>query len=58
MKMISELLTRYDSGTLTRRELITALTMLAVTGRTASAAGRCMLALAKNCVLRIDSLAL
>ena len=39
MKMISELLTRYDSGTLTRRELITALTMLAVTGRTASAAG-------------------
>ena len=39
MKMISELLTRYDSGTLTRRELIIALTMLAVTGRTASAAG-------------------
>ena len=37
--MISRLLTRYEAGKLTRRDLIKGLTLLAVTGTTASAAG-------------------
>ncbi len=37
--VISGLLTRYETGNLTRRDLIKGLTMLAVTGTTASAAG-------------------
>ena len=36
---ISELVSRYERGTLTRRELIASLTMLAATGTTTSAAG-------------------